>query len=67
MGALGSVTDLYAAEAESGMAWFLYLFIFFFIVTIKTHIPFPSHHNKRFSLPVVIELHTANAAQTAAI
>ncbi len=43
MGALGSIIDLYAAEAESGMAWFLYLFIFL-IVTIKTHIPFPSHH-----------------------
>ncbi len=27
MGALGSITDLFAAEAASGVAWFLYLFI----------------------------------------
>ncbi len=27
MGAFGSIIDLFAAEAASGMAWFLYLFL----------------------------------------
>ncbi len=28
MGAIGSIIDLFAAEAVSGKAWFLYFFVF---------------------------------------
>ncbi len=34
MGALGSIIYLFAAEAASGMAWFLYFF--FLTITIET-------------------------------
>ncbi len=43
LGALGSIIDLFAAEAMSGKAWFLYYY--FFKLSQLRHIPFPSHHN----------------------